>query len=122
MTVPEPDAEPRAPASALDSMAGSFVTDVSAARLSTSLIAASGAGFACLDREGNEYLLGTTAAAQLSDGGRVFAWHLEQVQDALGNTATFTWQRDGGQLYLATCNLEGPFTRQPTVVVCIGTK
>jgi outer membrane protein assembly factor BamB len=28
----------------------------------------------------------------------------------------------GGKLYLATCNLEGPFARQPTVVVCIGTK
>jgi outer membrane protein assembly factor BamB len=28
----------------------------------------------------------------------------------------------GGRLYLATCNLEGPFARQPTAVVCIGTK
>ena len=27
-----------------------------------------------------------------------------------------------GKLYLATCNLEGPFARQPTVVVCIGSK
>lgn len=28
----------------------------------------------------------------------------------------------GGKLYLATCNLEGPFAGQPTAVVCIGTK
>lgn len=28
----------------------------------------------------------------------------------------------GGKLYLATCNLEGPFARQPTCVVCIGSK
>ena len=28
----------------------------------------------------------------------------------------------GGKLYVATCNLEGPFAKQPTVVVCIGTK
>jgi outer membrane protein assembly factor BamB len=28
----------------------------------------------------------------------------------------------GGRLYLATCNLEGAFARQPTVVVCIGSK
>lgn len=28
----------------------------------------------------------------------------------------------GGKLYLATCNLEGPFARQPTAVVCIGGK
>ncbi len=28
----------------------------------------------------------------------------------------------GGHLYVATCNLEGPNARQPTVVVCIGDK
>lgn len=28
----------------------------------------------------------------------------------------------GGRLFVATCNLEGPFARQPTVVVCIGEK
>ncbi len=28
----------------------------------------------------------------------------------------------GGRIYMATCNLEGPFARQPTVVVCIGEK
>jgi outer membrane protein assembly factor BamB len=28
----------------------------------------------------------------------------------------------GGKLYLATCNLDGPHVRQPTVVVCIGGK
>jgi outer membrane protein assembly factor BamB len=28
----------------------------------------------------------------------------------------------GGRLYVATCNLEGAFARQPTVVVCIGEK
>lgn len=27
-----------------------------------------------------------------------------------------------GRIYVATCNLEGPFARQPTVVVCIGEK
>jgi outer membrane protein assembly factor BamB len=27
-----------------------------------------------------------------------------------------------GKVFLATCNLEGPFARQPTVVVCIGPK
>ncbi len=28
----------------------------------------------------------------------------------------------GGRLYIATCNLEGPFQGKPTVVVCIGDK
>lgn len=29
---------------------------------------------------------------------------------------------NGGKLYVATCNLEGPLARKPTCVVCIGTK
>ena len=67
-------------------------------------VRADGDGFTCLDRDGNSYTLGTTAAARLADAAdstRVFAWHLEQVADALGNTATFTWTADRGQLYLA---------------------
>jgi len=28
----------------------------------------------------------------------------------------------GGKLYVATCNIDGAFARQPTVVVCIGSK
>jgi outer membrane protein assembly factor BamB len=28
----------------------------------------------------------------------------------------------GGRLYLATCNLEGPYARQPTAVICLGAK
>jgi outer membrane protein assembly factor BamB len=28
----------------------------------------------------------------------------------------------GGKVYAATCNLDGPFARQPTVVACIGSK
>ena len=27
-----------------------------------------------------------------------------------------------GRVYVVTCNLEGPFARQPTAVVCIGEK
>jgi outer membrane protein assembly factor BamB len=28
----------------------------------------------------------------------------------------------GGRVYVATCNLEEPFARQPTVVLCLGAK
>jgi hypothetical protein len=28
----------------------------------------------------------------------------------------------GGRLFVATCNLEGPFAGKPTAVVCIGDK
>jgi RHS repeat-associated protein len=68
-------------------------------------VQADGDGFTCLDRDGNSYTLGTTAAARLADPAdstRVFAWHLEQVADALGNAVTFTWTTDRGQLYLDT--------------------
>jgi hypothetical protein len=68
-------------------------------------VAASGEGFICLDRQGNSYTLGTTAAGRLTDGPagtRTFAWHLEQVADPLGNAAGFSWMADGSQLYLAS--------------------
>jgi outer membrane protein assembly factor BamB len=28
----------------------------------------------------------------------------------------------GGRIYVATCNLDGPHARKPTVVVCLGAK
>src|SRR4051794_16597044 len=64
-------------------------------------ISPDGAGFRMLDREGSAYLLGVTPAARLADTGRVFAWHLEAIEDPLGNRVSFDWTRDGGQLYLA---------------------
>jgi RHS repeat-associated protein len=65
---------------------------------------AAGDGFRITDQQGLFYFLGTTPAARLADAasGHVFAWHLERIEDALGNTAVFTWQRDGNQLSLAT--------------------
>jgi RHS repeat-associated protein len=64
----------------------------------------SGDGFRITDKQGLFYYLGTSAAARLTDpaSGRVFAWHLERIEDPLGNTASFTWRSDGNQLYLDT--------------------
>jgi RHS repeat-associated protein len=63
----------------------------------------SGDGFDCLDRAGTAYTLGATPAGRLSGPqGQVYGWHLEQISDPLGNTASFTWTADGGQLYIAT--------------------
>jgi RHS repeat-associated protein len=63
-----------------------------------------GGGFRITDKQGLFYFLGTTPGTRLTDPdtGRVFAWHLERVEDAVGNAAVFTWLRDGNQLYLAT--------------------
>lgn len=66
---------------------------------------ANGAGFRLIDRQGWFYDCGVTAGGQLADptdAGRIFAWHLERISDPLGNSAAFTWQRDRGQLYLAS--------------------
>ena len=43
-------------------------------------------------------------AAGNSDGpvAATFAWHLERIEDALGNAVAFSWARDGNQLYLAS--------------------
>ncbi len=68
---------------------------------------ASGDGFRLTDRDGLHYFLGTTSTARLvddatPDGSKVYAWHLERIEDVLGNVAAFTWRRDGNQLYLST--------------------
>jgi RHS repeat-associated protein len=78
-----------------------------------------GDGFRVTDREGRHYFLGASAASRLADpadAGRVYAWHLERIEDALGNEARFVWQRHGGQLYLATVAYgayEARFTYEP---------
>jgi RHS repeat-associated protein len=68
-----------------------------------------GDGFRLTDSDGLYYFLGTTPAARLADsaGTRVYAWHLERVEDALGNSATFEWQRDENQLYLEVVSYGG---------------
>lgn len=69
-------------------------------------ISRQGDGFRLIDRAGVIYTLGTSAAARLSDAadgaGQAFAWHLERIEDALGNAVGFTWSRDANQLYLAS--------------------
>src|SRR6516162_1572109 len=69
-------------------------------------VAASGAGFQTTNREGLRYFFGTDPSGQLngsgSDAGKIFAWHLQRIEDPLGNAATFTWTRDANQLYLAS--------------------
>lgn len=64
-------------------------------------IAADGDGFRLLDREGTTYLLGTTAAGRQGSGTQVAAWHLERIEDALGESVDVRWHADGGRLYLA---------------------
>lgn len=62
-----------------------------------------GPGFRLVDRAGLYYDLGTQAASQISDPNdptRVYAWQLEKISDALGNTVELSWLADGPQRYL----------------------
>jgi RHS repeat-associated protein len=72
-------------------------------------VATEGDGFRLTDRDGVIYMLGTSPSARLFDvasnssgaAGATFAWHLERIEDALGNIVEFAWERDANQLYLA---------------------
>ncbi len=64
-----------------------------------------GSGFRLTDRDGLYYDLGTQPAARIADPvdpPHVYAWQLETISDALGNTVQFTWLADGPQRYLQT--------------------
>lgn len=63
--------------------------------------AAEGDGFRLSDRDGLQYLLGVDPGARLfDDPAQVAAWHVQRIEDALGNAVSFEWLHDGGQLYL----------------------
>ncbi|MFI5584431.1 SpvB/TcaC N-terminal domain-containing protein [Amycolatopsis sp. NPDC051758] len=57
-----------------------------------------------LARRGDGYLLTTRSGIRHflgPDEGAGAAWHLQRTEDALGNTAAFSWAHHGGQAYLA---------------------
>ncbi len=69
-------------------------------------VEASGEGFQLTDRNGLRFFLGRSSAGQLrnvdaSGNVQVYAWHLERIEDSLGNAVLFEWRREGVQLYLA---------------------
>jgi RHS repeat-associated protein len=70
-------------------------------------VSAQGDGFRLLDREGNRYLVGVDAAARLADANRVFAWHLQRIEDPLGAAVDLQWHQDQGQLYLDSLSYAG---------------
>ena len=57
-----------------------------------------------LARRGDGYLLTTRSGIRHflgPDEGAGAAWHLQRTEDALGNTAAFSWAHHGGEAYLA---------------------
>jgi YD repeat-containing protein len=58
-------------------------------------------GFRADRRDGSKVFLGTSAASQLSAGGRIFRWLPERALDPFGNEIVYRYSRDQGQLYLS---------------------
>jgi outer membrane protein assembly factor BamB len=67
-------------------------------------------------------LRGVVHAINLADGSS--KWKLDLAADPVKAPGMIYGGPvlHGGRLFVATCNLEGPTARQPTVVVCIGDK
>ncbi len=68
-------------------------------------------------------LMGVVHAIDLKTGQGQWTLHLATHQDTRSPGMIYGGPVvHGGRLYVASCNLEGPHARQPTVVVCIGDK
>ena len=68
-------------------------------------------------------LKGVLHAVGLADGAK--KWTLDLGTDPAVKAPGMFYGGpvvQGGRIYAATCNLEGPNARQPTVLVCIGEK
>jgi len=67
-------------------------------------------------------LAGVIHAVDLKTGNSIWTFDLGKDPLKLPGSNYGGVTVHGGKLYLATCNLEGQFARQPTCVVCIGAK
>ena len=61
-------------------------------------------------KEGTEMTFGSAAAARLdnpSDATQMYAWYLEEIRDQNDNVVTYTYYKDGGNVYPETINYTG---------------
>ena len=58
------------------------------------------------DKAGTRYVFGSSVDSRIvnSDGTKTFAWFLDSVTDVYGNTVTFIYIKDSGQIYLSKAN------------------
>lgn len=62
----------------------------------------SGAYWVMTDKSGKTYVFGSSAAARQDDpsnSAKVYKWMLQKVTDPNGNTITYTYSKDSGQIY-----------------------
>lgn len=58
------------------------------------------------DKAGTKYIFGSSPDSRIvnTDGTKTFAWFLDSVTDVYGNAVIFTYEKDGGQIYLSRVN------------------
>ncbi len=58
------------------------------------------------DKAGTKYFFGSSVDSRIvnDDGAKIFAWFLDRVEDVYGNAVLFTYEKDGGQIYLSKVN------------------
>jgi RHS repeat-associated protein len=62
----------------------------------------SGNAWTVMDKQGNTYFFGSTSTSQQTDpegSGKVFKWLLQKETDANGNSVTYSYTKDLGQIY-----------------------
>jgi RHS repeat-associated protein len=70
----------------------------------------SGNQWTVTDKQGNQYQFGFNASARQdnpSDSSQIFKWMLEKQIDANGNTITYSYYKDAGQIYPSTIDYIG---------------
>ncbi len=65
----------------------------------------------------DKYLFGETSTARQQDASnppRIFKWCLDRIEDVNGNYITFSYSKDGGQIYLAEIEYAARLNTPPT--------
>lgn len=63
-----------------------------------------------VDKKGVTYIFGSSSASQVvnpDDSTQVFRWLLDEIIDLNGNTVTYSYEKDGNQVYLSQINYTG---------------
>ncbi|MBI5794240.1 VCBS repeat-containing protein, partial [Candidatus Uhrbacteria bacterium] len=72
------------------------------------------------DAQGTTYTFGNTSASRVDDPDdttRVFTWYLSEIRDANDNVISYTYTKDGNQIYPATIAYTGNGTADGVFVV-----
>ena len=73
-----------------------------------------------VDKQGTQYMFGSSTTARIynaSSTSQIYRWMLEKVQDTNGNSMTYTYTQDGGQVYPSSITYTTNGTSSPAFEV-----